>query len=238
MKGLRTLVLAAIIPAAAGLNSCGMNCMNGNGVEATENRDLDEFSAIDLGGSYKLVLTRDSLQSLRISADENLMPHIKTEVRNNRLRVYSEDNICDEVVIVISMKELKELEASGAVEVEMTNRFVTDEFNLEVSGAVEADLNVEAQKIRTELSGAGEIEYEGKAGDHRVSISGAGELRAENLVVNRYDLDLSGAAECSVHVLEELNVEGSGASSVVYRGNPSKINQDLSGAGSIRQAAD
>lgn len=237
MNRLQTLFIAAITALAVGLSSCGIDCMKGNGVEATENRELDEFSKIDLGGAYKLVLRQDSsVQSLTINADENLLPYIKTEVRNNRLRVYSDEDICDEVVIAISMKELTDIEASGAVEIEMTNRFVTSEFGLDVSGAVEARLNIEAQKIRTELSGAGEIEYQGKADEHKVSISGAGELKAADLVVNKYDIDVSGAAECSIHVLRELDVQASGASSIVYRGNPTEINQNVSGAGSVKPA--
>lgn len=235
MKKLSTVFLMVI--ASLFLNSCMMdNCIEGNGRETTESRTLDEFSGIEVGGAYKLMLTRDQAQSLAIRADENVVPYIKTEVRNGRLHIFSDENICDEVEIAISMAELTDISASGAVDVETTNRFTTGEFLLDASGAVEANLDIEAEKIRTRLSGAGEIEYRGKAGRHQVNISGAGELNAFDLVANQYDIDLSGAAACSVHVLSELNVQASGASSVRYRGKPSVINQDISGAGSVKAA--
>lgn len=221
---------------AAALFSCNTNCIEGNGQDASETRELPVFTKIELGGAYELVLTQDSTQSLTIHSDKNLLSHIKTEVRNNELRVYSDDNICDEVKLVISMNELSSLEASGAVEVEMTNRFTTSEFHLNASGAVEADLNVAAEKIKTEVSGAGEIEYQGETGSHEVSVSGAGELRAFDLVSGIYKIQVSGAAECSIHVLNELHVSASGASSVVYKGNPSVIKEDASGASSIKKA--
>ncbi|QEC53387.1 putative autotransporter adhesin-like protein [Anseongella ginsenosidimutans] len=233
MNRLFIFFLAAAL-AMTVFNSCMDDCIEGNGQETTENRDLAAFSRIDLGGSYKLLLTRDSASSFSIHTHENLLPLIKTEVDNGRLRIYSDENICEEVVIAISLPELTSLTASGAVEVEMTNRFAADEFELDVSGAVEARLDMQANKIRTELSGAGEIAYRGKTGEHEVTISGAGELNALELVAGKYDIHVSGAAECNIHVLNELNAQASGASSVQYRGNPGVINENVSGAGSIK----
>src|SRR3546814_21172017 len=68
------------------LASCDLDCIRGNGRETTENRTLDEFSGIDVGGAYKLQLTCNEQQSLVIRAEENLLPLIKTEVRNGKLR--------------------------------------------------------------------------------------------------------------------------------------------------------
>lgn len=217
--------------------SCNTNCIEGNGRPGSESRDLPVFTKIELGGAYNLVLTQDSAtQSLMIHADENLLPYIKTEVRDGALRVYSDDNICDDVKIAIAMNELTNLDVSGAVEVEMTNRFSTQEFQLEASGAVEATLDVEAEKINTSISGAGEIGYRGEAGRHDVRVSGAGELKAFDLVTGIYDIRVSGAAECGIHVLNELHVSASGASSVLYKGNPTVIKEDVSGASSIKKA--
>lgn len=236
MNSLRTLLLTAVPAAAVLLAACNDDCIEGNGVAATEKRDLDAFSQIDVGGSYKLVLRQDPVQSLTISADENTLPYIRTEVSGGRLRIFSDKNICDRVEVAIGIKELTRIDASGAVDIEMLNRFVTNEFDLDVSGAVEARLDLEAKNIHTELSGAGEILYRGNAESHRVTISGAGKLNADELLVNNYDIDVSGAADCSVHVLKELHVDATGASSIVYKGNPEVVDQQVSGAGSVRPA--
>lgn len=226
------------LPAVAAtlLSSCGVDCLEGNGRLTTESRELPSFSSISMEGSYKLVLTRDSNQTVSIAADENLMGHVKTEVNNGRLRVYSDESLCDDVEIAINMPELNGLLVSGAVEVETTNRFVSPEFALEVAGAAEADMDFEADIIRTEISGAGEVTYRGKAGEHRVEISGACELDAFELQADKYDIQINGAGSCRVHVLSELNVRASGAGEVIYRGNPENIQQEISGAGNVRAA--
>ena len=230
------LLFSAVAAAAVILSSCGRDCIEGNGVAATDKRELDEFTEVDLSGDYKVIFRQDPIQSVTIDADENLMAQIKTEVSNGRLRVYSDTDICDKITIAINVKELTEIDASGALELEMTNRFSTDEFGLEVSGALEARLDIEAREIHTQLSGAGEIVYRGKANSHQVDISGAGKLDAKGLTVNSCDIDVSGAAECFVHVLRQLNVKASGASSIVYSGNPGEVSQNISGATSVRPA--
>src|SRR3546814_5500393 len=104
------------------------------------------------------------------------------------------------------MNELTQVSVSGAVDIKSTNRFVTATFELDGSGPVDINLEIEAKSIHTELSGAGEIEYRGKTGKHRVPISGAGSVKAFDLVAVRYDLNISGSGDCPVHATQELNV--------------------------------
>src|SRR5690606_23789589 len=130
--------------------SCNTNCIEGNGRPGSESRDLPVFTKIELGGAYNLVLTQDSAtQSLMIHAAETLLTYIKTEGRVGALRRYSDDNDCDDVKSASAMNELTNLDVSGAGEVELPNRFTTQAFQLEASGAAEATLDVEAEKINT-----------------------------------------------------------------------------------------
>lgn len=60
-------------------------------------------------------------------------------------------------------------------------------------------------------------------------------MDALDLIVGKYDINLSGASDCEIYVEEELLVDASGASSIAYKGNPSRIEEESSGASSIRK---
>jgi len=54
-------------------------------------------------------------------------------------------------------------------------------------------------------------------------------------VVGDYDISTSGAGNCEINVLHSLNVSSSGASEVKYKGNPSSVNNDKSGASTLQK---
>ena len=55
----------------------------------------------------------------------------------------------------------------------------------------------------------------GKSRHHEIKISGVGELDAYDLITENAILDISGAGDCKIHVLEELTVDISEADDVM-----------------------
>jgi hypothetical protein len=92
-----------------------------------------------------------------------------------------------------------------------------------------------AANVRTTSSGASEIFLKGQASSHEVDLSGSSEINALDFVVGKYRIESSGSANSKINVLNELEVKSSGSSDVEYRGNPSKLSNDDSGASSIRK---
>jgi len=70
-------------------------------------------------------------------------------------------------------------------------------------------------------------------GDYlHADISGASLLSAFDFPVRAADLNLSGASNARVTVSDHLKVTASGASSVLYRGNP-VVDKTVSGESSV-----
>jgi hypothetical protein len=63
--------------------------------------------------------------------------------------------------------------------------------------------------------------------------SGASQIEAESLEVEQADIQMSGAAHAEIKVTESLNAKSSGASSIVYSGNPTRVEKQTTGAGKI-----
>jgi hypothetical protein len=215
----------------------GKDCIKGSGKLISEERTIGDFDRVKLSGGYELVLTQGTAPYLRIEAEDNILSHISSEVTNGQLEINMKDKICSmkDITIYLTAVTLKELESSGAIEVKGTNKITAEDFSLRISGAGEVNIELETGQLNSSISGAGELNLRGKAKNHKVKISGAGELDASDLRVGKYDLNLSGASDCEINVEEELVVNASGASSIAYRGNPSRVEKSSSGASSIRK---
>ena len=64
----------------------------GNGSIVTEDRTVDAFNKLKVGGSFRVVLTSDRTKEVSIKTDENLMDYIITEVKDGALIIKMKKN--------------------------------------------------------------------------------------------------------------------------------------------------
>jgi len=230
------LLHASILPLFL-ITSClsGIGGEDGNGHVTTVERKVSSFDAIKAGGAFEIMLSRDSSESVTIEADENLMDLIRTEVRGSTLVIETTKRIgnFECLKVHVGYRVLRSLSFSGGSQVTGRNVLSAERLDIESSGASDIELEIQAAELDIELSGAGNIEIRGQAGEADIEISGAGKLYAEDLETARMDIEVSGAGNARVFAREELRAKVSGAGSIKYKGNPAKVNQDVSGAGSI-----
>jgi hypothetical protein len=222
---------------AAGVSSCRLGCVHGSGHPTSETRKVADFTKLDVSGGFKIILKQDSSLTLNITADDNLLKYVKTNVDGHVLHIYTKKNMCNSgpMVVTIGIRNLEGIQGSGALEVEGNGKIVTKDIDFNTSGASKITLDLNAANVTTETSGAAEIFLTGQASSHHIQISGVGKVHALDFVVGDYYIETSGAGECQINVLHSLEVHSSGASDVKYRGNPSKITNDKSGASSLNK---
>lgn len=233
-----TLAIALVLIAVAvSYGLAGWDCIKGSGNVITETRQIGEFERLKLSGGYDLILTQGTSPELRIEAEDNIQKHIEATAEGGELRISMKDKICrsKQIKVYLTAVNLKSIDCSGAVDITSTNKITSDVLKIDISGAGEVEMDIEADELISSISGAGEMDLDGTAKSHKIKISGAGDVDAVDLVVNKYDIHLSGASDCRINVLDELYVETSGASSIAYKGNPAKVEKKTSGASSIRQ---
>ncbi|PWK78030.1 putative autotransporter adhesin-like protein [Mucilaginibacter oryzae] len=230
-----TIISAFIVTGI--LSSCRLKCVHGSGNQTTEKRKADDFKKVEISGAFKVHLKQDSTLGITITADDNLIKYISTSVEGGTLHIKSKKNFCDpgDMVINIGVKNLEEVKAAGAVEVFSDGKITAKDFKLDLSGATKVTLDLNAANVSTEGSGATEITLKGQAASHKIDLSGAGKVNAFDFVVGTYDIETSGIGHCNINVLQTLNVHTSGASEIQYKGSPSTVNNDKSGASSIKK---
>ena len=237
MKKKLFILITVAAPALTLLSSCGIDCIDGSGNVVTDVRKVDNFTKIDIGGGYKVILKQDSSMTVAVTIDDNLQEEVETSVSGGVLKVKSEHNICDatEAVLTIGVASLEGIDASGAIELQSEGTLNVKDLNLDLSGAGKVNLALNAANVYTEASGSSELMFSGQATSHKVDISGSGKLTALDFVVGSYSIETSGASECKINVLNSLTVNTSGASSIEYKGNPSNVVNHESGASSIKK---
>lgn len=222
MKKLGFLVFIAAlvigIMFSTGCNFGGMRNftgIQGSGVPKTETRAVKNFNKIDASGAVNVEVIFQKDFNVEVQADDNLLANIKTEVDGDTLKIFSEDRISSKtrINVKISMPELEALDISGAS-----------------SGNVS---NVKAESLDLKASGASKIRIDGTADDLNIDASGASSVDAENVKAGNVEADASGASNATVSANDDLDVSASGASKILYVGEPKNIKQNSSGASSI-----
>lgn len=237
MKTLKiTILLAAAITVTA-LSSCMFNCVHGSGNRITESRKVADFTRLDVSGGYDITLKQDSSLSLSITADDNVMPYLRTSVSGDKLKISTKKNICAKqaITLVIGVRNLEEIKGAEAIELKSDGKLNVKDLTLNLSGASRINLDINANNLTTKGSGSTEITLRGQASSHTVDITGAGKLNAFDFVVGKYDIETTGATECQINVLSDLNVHSTGAAEVKYKGNPTNVNTSKTGAASVKK---
>ncbi len=225
------------------LTSCAHHVVIGSGKQATEDRKVSGFENLDISTSLHAIINVQpgAQTSLTLSGYQNILDDIKTEVKDNTLRIYTEDDIQfginKKIEAVITVPSLAALSLSGAPDADIHGTINCKNFKLDISGAANANIeNLSSTELSSDLSGAGKIEITGGNVQHaQYSISGAGSIRAYGLQTKETVASVSGAGECDVTAQEKLEAHISGVGKVRYKGHP-QVDSHVSGVGSVSDA--
>lgn len=203
-------------------------------IAAKEDRPIGSFTEIEISSAFKVVLTQGNTEKLTLEGDDDLLQRVITETRGNKLIIKLKEGTFNksfqEVTAYLTFKTLSKIDLSGAVNLSGTNEMKFDNLELECSGATKINLHLNAPKLDCDFSGASTLNLEGSAQLLDIDVSGASKVNASDFVVKNCNIDCSGASYIAIHVTDKLRAEGSGASKISYKGNPSIVESDMSGA--------
>ena len=99
----------------------------GSGKVITETRKVDDFTTIELDYPAQVYVTQGDSVSVKIEAEDNLLPGLQTRVRNDTLEIFykTDDNKhvnqTKPIKITIVVKDLKEVDLGSAGQLKGTN---------------------------------------------------------------------------------------------------------------------
>lgn len=201
----------------------------------SEDRTVENFTAIDASGAVSIELTQQAEQSLSVSTLSEYLPNVKTEVIDGVLKIYSVDKLINpRIKIKIGVDSISQLEASGASKIDFMNSFNVKNLNIRLTGASKSDIKLNsAQKLDVKLSGASKLDASGVSDSIFIEGAGASKIDLEDLKARFVKVDVSGASNAKVHASDEFIGEANGASSIHCDGNPARRSNSTNGGSSI-----
>lgn len=191
----------------------------GSGILETQSRDVRGFSAVCLEGYGELVVRQTGTESLSVTAEDNLLPHLISRVEGDTLTLSVEPGV--------------NVQPSKGIRYAVTVNRLSG-ISLPGSGTVSVDA-VDSPELRVSLTGSGTISLDGVVGLQTVVLSGSGDYRASGLRSERASVTISGSAEASVAVTDSLDVTITGMGTVRYAGDPA-VRKTIAGVGGVVRA--
>jgi len=208
---------------------------------ASETRDVTGFDRVTLKGVGQIKLAQAEAWSLRIEADEQVLPQISAVVEGTTLMIRYEVSwsllnvgFLRPIEFHITCPALAALSIEGAGTA-IGGGLTLGDLEVTLAGSGKISLGMHATAVKATIAGAGGMAFAGRADALEARVSGAGEFDGAAFEVGTATVEINGAGAAVVRVRDELDARISGAGSVRYHGNPT-VRQQLAGAGSIKQA--
>jgi len=213
---MRKILIALVAGCVVLVVGCHLPGVRGNGQIKTEERPITAFADLDAGGTFDIEWQNGS-PALRITTDENLLPHIEANVSRHTLHLRTREHVWPThgIKVVISSPTRTGGKITGAVKLTVK----------QLSGPTFA----------LESKGAAEVSLDGNIDQLLIDMTGASQLAANGLQAKTAEISTTGAGDAEVAVTDTLKVVITGAGKVTYSGNPATINKRITGAGSIHR---
>jgi hypothetical protein len=189
----------------------------GSGNVVSESRPVENFDAVALTGIGRLVMEASDRESLTITAEDNILPLLRSEVVGGTLEFgpvpRSRLNPTREILYTLTYREMNTIATSGVTTV-LASGIDTSELTVSASGTSTAEISGEADR-------------------QRLILSGTSTYRAEELRTRFTRLEVSGTSRAVVNASEILEGVVSGTAVVEYVGTP-VVSVTVSGTAVLR----
>jgi len=224
--------------------------IRGNENLSTETRSVQNFTKLANEGNFIIQIIQDSLSFVIIEAEDNLISHIRTEVQNDALIVFTKETLNNKLPMKLEIHTptISDMELNGSGEINF-NHFFNEEYSavingsgsisgstncnkafLRSNGSGSMSLGIVTESIDAGIYGSGDIYLVGEAEHGEMVIRGSGSIKDGNFLQNSCFINTNGSGSIYVNVSEFLDVKIFGSGSVYYQGNPS-TNVEIAGSG-------
>lgn len=215
------------------------DCFKRTGDIITETRSVSGFDKIFVEDNVNVFITQDSVFEVKVEAGENLIPLIKTELTDGELRIKN-DNRCNwtrsykpQVNVYLKMPVVKYITSDGVGTIKSTNTITTPSFDYRLMNLGDIELTVSNQEVIGHMHGAGDIYLHGTTNHHACNIVGNGFIRASDLRTSYTWISSTTSGNVYVRASDLLQVLIHGNGDVIYYGQPSTVEYEITGTGKL-----
>ncbi len=222
-------------------NSCGEDCLTGEGNRTREYRDAGAFNKLQTTLTGRILISQNNdlaANEVIIEAQENVLQVLETEVEDSTLQIGINDFEClrehKDIVITVEVKSIKAVTLFDLGRIETTNLITGENFTVTVNGNAKADLLLNVKNLNTVMNGSGEITYRGEAQTHTISHNGPGSVRGYEMPVQSTRVTVNDFGNSYVRGVQSIEAEFNGDGNIFYLGSPA-ISTSGEGDGEVRK---
>jgi Putative auto-transporter adhesin, head GIN domain len=191
--------------------------VQGSGKVGRETRSLESFSAIELSISADVTVTKGATPACTISADDNILPIITTQVSGG----------------VLTISQSKSYSSSSAIRIQVTTPSLS---RLVLDGSGDVVLSgIDERHLKLVASGSGSIRASGRVEALEARLEGAGDMGLFDLEAGSAQVTLDGSGDIHVSAHDTFSGVIQGSGDIVVRGHPRMLRSEVNGAGEIVQ---
>ena len=213
------------------------NCIHGNGNFTQETFVLSNFEQVSLSLPANVFITQEDKSEVRIEAEENILPHITTSVRNKTLNIST--NRCfrnvSEITIYISSPNFSIIKNSGAANITALTTITAPNLDLTLSGVGNINMDLDSESLLVRINGSGNVDLSGEASNQHVNINGTANYKSFDLISKDCTITLSGVGNAEVYASKSLDAKINGTGNIRYKGDPESVISSISGTGNLIQ---
>jgi hypothetical protein len=220
------------------VSACGVLPTRGSRSYIIEDRNVSEFSRLEVSGAGNVTIIQDGTEALRVETDDNVMQYVTSRVNGGTLSIGlefpgSRSVIPSRLNLTLHVKDLSSISTSGAWNV-VAGSFKPVNLDITISGSGKVTINdLSVDKLTADISGSGEMYFAGRANSQDVKISGSGTYNAGDLQTRDTSIEVSGSGKVTAWATTKLDASISGMGSVSYYGSP-QVAFNESGSGKIK----
>ena len=246
MKTLPLLSKAILFASVLFFTSCdNMTVSTGDGSEkvvgsgklGSEVREIASFNQIKIEGVFNVFLSQKDKESIRVEADENILPLVLVSVENNVLTVKLKENTSiskmKKINVYISCVDINSLKSEGVGMLNCENQLKLNSLELNVSGVGASRLNLEVGTLNIKSDLVGALFVTGTAKEVTAKQNGIGAFEAFDLKAEKLSLETNGVGKVEVFASTEITIDAHGVGGIKYKGNPATKNIKSEGLGSV-----
>jgi hypothetical protein len=241
-KVLRVSFLILLITVLFSCNSEQLDdCFTKTGADITEERAAEYFHSIELYNNINLVLVPGNTPFLEIKGGKNLLPAIKTEIKDstliirNTLKCNWTRSFDREITVYATAPALREIRYEGSGDIRTEGQIKLDSLQVNIwGGAGSFDLDLDVTKLKLAMHyGTVDLTVKGKALITTIFANSYGPFYCSELISNIAYVRNSGTNQVYVYAKHILEVEITSVGDIFYYGNPYDIKMNVTGAGKL-----
>ncbi|MGB8213673.1 MAG: head GIN domain-containing protein [Anaerolineales bacterium] len=197
---------AVILLVALLVSGCSFQVVNGSGNVISETRAVSGFTSVTLAGIGDVYLTQGDIESVRIEAEDNLIPYFETAVQGDTLMIGIKDQYASisllptqPVKFYVTLPKVTAITLAGSGNI-FAGTLQTSDFDIALlgSGNIAAG-SLAAANLDIHLNGSGNITLGTVSADVVTeNVAGSGDIQVDTLAARTVTTKTTGSGNISI----------------------------------------